>query len=164
LLNRQDWKLFVHALFPCTMPATKFWPSLSVNSKKKIVICTLLSSWLPSWLWTLFFGWWILKLKIILSFLLHRTFTAGYLCTIALILFIHVGFLGYLSFKRASNSLNWLSNWQESKVGLRSLKVYLHFTWMSRKWRPKFFGRHSTNLYYKNTRRSSTIKCIILMN
>jgi hypothetical protein len=43
----------------------------------------------------------------------------------------------------ASNSLNWLSKWQESKVGLRFLKVYLHFTWMSRKWRPKFFGRHS---------------------
>jgi hypothetical protein len=35
----------------------------------------------------------------ILSFLLHRTFTSGYLCTIALILFIHVGFLEYLSFK-----------------------------------------------------------------
>jgi hypothetical protein len=27
-----------------TMPAKKFWPSLSVNSKKKIVIRTLLSS------------------------------------------------------------------------------------------------------------------------
>jgi hypothetical protein len=38
--------------------------------------------------------------KIILSFLLHRTFTSGYLCTIALILFIQVGFLGYLSFKQ----------------------------------------------------------------
>jgi hypothetical protein len=35
-----------------------------------------------------------------LSFLLHRTFTSGYLCTIALILFIHVGFLEYLSFKQ----------------------------------------------------------------
>jgi hypothetical protein len=35
-----------------------------------------------------------------LPFLLHRTFTSGYLCTIALILFIHVGFLEYLSFKR----------------------------------------------------------------
>jgi hypothetical protein len=42
--------------------------------------------------------------------------------------------------------LNWLSKWQESKVGLRFLKVYLHFTWMSRKWRPKFFGRHSMTL------------------
>jgi hypothetical protein len=42
----------------------------------------------------------ISKLKIILSFLLHRTFTSGYLCTIALILFIHVGFLEYLSFKQ----------------------------------------------------------------
>jgi hypothetical protein len=31
---------------------------------------------------------------------LHRTFTLGYLCTIALILFIHVGFLEYLSFKQ----------------------------------------------------------------
>jgi hypothetical protein len=28
----------------CTMPAKKFWPSLSVNSKKRIVIRTLLSS------------------------------------------------------------------------------------------------------------------------
>jgi hypothetical protein len=28
----------------CIMPAKKFWPSLSVNSKKKIVIRTLLSS------------------------------------------------------------------------------------------------------------------------
>jgi hypothetical protein len=38
----------------------------------------------------------------ILSFLLHRTFTSGYLrvCTIALILFIHVGFLEYLCCKR----------------------------------------------------------------
>jgi hypothetical protein len=35
-----------------------------------------------------------------LSFLLHRTFTSGYLCTIALILFIHVGFWEYLSFKQ----------------------------------------------------------------
>jgi hypothetical protein len=35
-----------------------------------------------------------------LSFLLHRTFTSGYLCTIALILFIHVEFLEYLSFKQ----------------------------------------------------------------
>jgi hypothetical protein len=34
------------------------------------------------------------------SFLLHRTFTSGYLCTIALILFIHVRFLEYLSFKQ----------------------------------------------------------------
>jgi hypothetical protein len=41
----------------------------------------------------------------------------------------------------ASNSLNWLSNWQ---VGLRFLKVYLHFTWMSRKWRG-IAGR--TNVY-----------------
>jgi preprotein translocase subunit SecE len=40
------------------------------------------------------------KTQIILSFLLHRTFTSGYLCTIALILFIHVGFLEYLSFKQ----------------------------------------------------------------
>jgi preprotein translocase subunit SecE len=40
------------------------------------------------------------KLKIILPFLLHRTFTSGYLCTIALILFIHVGFFEYLSFKQ----------------------------------------------------------------
>jgi preprotein translocase subunit SecE len=40
------------------------------------------------------------KIKIILSFLLHRMFTSGYLCTIALILFIHVGFLEYLSFKQ----------------------------------------------------------------
>jgi hypothetical protein len=47
----------------------------------------------------------------------------------------------------ASNSLNWLSKWQESKVALRFLKVYLHFTWMSRKWRPKFFGRHSITIY-----------------
>jgi hypothetical protein len=31
---------------------------------------------------------------------IHRTFTSGYLCTIALILFIHVGFLKYLSFKQ----------------------------------------------------------------
>jgi hypothetical protein len=31
---------------------------------------------------------------------LHRTFTSGYLCTIALILFIHVVFLEYLSFKQ----------------------------------------------------------------
>jgi hypothetical protein len=36
----------------------------------------------------------------ILSFLLHRTFTSGYLCTIALILFIHVEFLEYVSFKQ----------------------------------------------------------------
>jgi hypothetical protein len=35
-----------------------------------------------------------------LSFLLHRTFTSGYLCTIALISFIHVEFLEYLSFKQ----------------------------------------------------------------
>jgi hypothetical protein len=48
----------------------------------------------------LFFGWSISKLKINLSFLLHKTFTSGYLCTIALILFIHVGFLEYLSFKQ----------------------------------------------------------------
>jgi hypothetical protein len=34
------------------------------------------------------------------SFLLHRTFTLGYLCTIALISFIHVEFLEYLSFKQ----------------------------------------------------------------
>jgi hypothetical protein len=34
------------------------------------------------------------------AFLLHRTFTSGYLCTIVLILFIHVGFLEYLSFKQ----------------------------------------------------------------
>jgi hypothetical protein len=40
------------------------------------------------------------KLKMILSFLLHRTFTSRYLCTIALILFIHVGFLEYLSCKQ----------------------------------------------------------------
>jgi hypothetical protein len=31
---------------------------------------------------------------------IHRTFTSGYLCTIALILFIHVGFFEYLSFKQ----------------------------------------------------------------
>jgi hypothetical protein len=31
---------------------------------------------------------------------IHRTFTSGYLCTIALILFIHVGFLKYLSLKQ----------------------------------------------------------------
>jgi hypothetical protein len=32
--------------------------------------------------------------------ILHRKFTSGYLCTIALILFIHIGFLEYLSFKQ----------------------------------------------------------------
>jgi hypothetical protein len=40
------------------------------------------------------------KLNITLSFILHRTFTSGYLCTIVLILFIHVGFVEYLSFKQ----------------------------------------------------------------
>jgi hypothetical protein len=35
-----------------------------------------------------------------LESILYRTFTSGYLCTIALILFIHVGFLEYLSFKQ----------------------------------------------------------------
>jgi hypothetical protein len=48
----------------------------------------------------LFFGWQISKLQIILPFQLHRTFTFGYLCTTALILFIHVGFLEYLCFKK----------------------------------------------------------------
>jgi hypothetical protein len=46
---------------------------------------------------------WVVNFKtqnIILSFLLHRTFTSGYQCTIALILFIHVGFLEYLGFKQ----------------------------------------------------------------
>jgi hypothetical protein len=43
---------------------------------------------------------WVVNFKIILSFLLHRTFTSAYLCMIALILFIHVGFLEYLSFKQ----------------------------------------------------------------
>jgi hypothetical protein len=38
--------------------------------------------------------------KLFCHFLLHRTFTSGYLCTTALILFIHVEFLEYLSFKQ----------------------------------------------------------------
>jgi hypothetical protein len=33
-------------------------------------------------------------------FWVYLRFTSGYLCTIALILFIHVGFLEYLSFKQ----------------------------------------------------------------
>jgi hypothetical protein len=33
--------------------------------------------------------------KLFCNFLLHKTFTSGYLCTTALILFIHVGFLEY---------------------------------------------------------------------
>jgi preprotein translocase subunit SecE len=80
-----------------TMPAKKFWPSLSVKSKKKcnpyfivVMITVLITNVI----------FWVVKLKIILSFLLHRTFTSGYLCTIALILFIHFGFLEYLSFKQ----------------------------------------------------------------
>jgi hypothetical protein len=36
------------------------------------------------------------NLKLYCHFLLHSTFTSGYLCTIALILFIHVGFLEYI--------------------------------------------------------------------
>jgi hypothetical protein len=84
------------------MPAKKFWPSLSVNSKKKncnpyfIVIMIRYRLDYERY----FLGAKISKLKIILSFLLHRTFTSGYLCTIVLILFIHAGFLEYLSFKQ----------------------------------------------------------------
>jgi hypothetical protein len=40
------------------------------------------------------------KLEIILSFSTTQAFTSGYLSTTALILFIHVGFLEYLSFKQ----------------------------------------------------------------
>jgi preprotein translocase subunit SecE len=85
------------------MPAKKFWPSLSVNSKKKncnpyfivIMITVLIMNVI----------FWVVKFKtqnyfVISRFLLHRTFTSGYLCTIALILFILVGFLEYLSFKQ----------------------------------------------------------------
>jgi hypothetical protein len=43
---------------------------------------------------------WVVNFKTIIHFLLHRTFTSGYLCTTALMLFIHVGFLEYLSFKQ----------------------------------------------------------------
>jgi hypothetical protein len=42
---------------------------------------------------------WVVKLEIILSFSTTQTFTSGYLCTTALILFIRVGFLEYQSFK-----------------------------------------------------------------
>jgi preprotein translocase subunit SecE len=95
-------KLSVHvSLQGSTMPAKKFWPSLSVNSKKKkncnpyfiVIMITVLIMKVIFWVVNF-------KIKIILSFLLHRMFTSGYLCTIALILFIHVGFLEYLSFKQ----------------------------------------------------------------
>jgi hypothetical protein len=81
------------------MADKKFWPSLSVNSKKNcnpyfiVIMITVLIMNVIFWVVNF-------KLKIILSFLLHRTFTSGYLCTIALILFIHIGFLEYLSFKQ----------------------------------------------------------------
>jgi hypothetical protein len=44
---------------------------------------------------------WVVNFKTQNYFVIcHRTFTSGYLCTIALILFIHVGFFKYLSFKQ----------------------------------------------------------------
>jgi hypothetical protein len=70
-----------------------------------------------------FFGWEISKLEIILSFF---TTHIVYLCSTALILFIHVGFLEYLSFKHFKLiDKICISKGQELKVGLRFLKIYL---------------------------------------
>jgi preprotein translocase subunit SecE len=86
--------------FFSTMPAKKFWPSLSVNSKKKcnpyfivIMITVLIMNVI----------FWVVNFKTQNYFVISTTqnvYTSGYLCTIALILFIHVGFLEYLSFKQ----------------------------------------------------------------
>jgi hypothetical protein len=79
------------------MPATKFWPSLSVNSKKKdcnpyfivIMITVLIMNVI----------FWVVNFKTQNYFVISTTQKVylRFLCTIALILFIHVGFLEYLS-------------------------------------------------------------------
>jgi hypothetical protein len=83
-----------------TMPAKKFWPSLSVNSKIKDCNPYFIVIMITFLIMNVIF--WVVNFKTQNYFviLLDRTFTSGYLGTIALILFIHVGFLEYLSFKQ----------------------------------------------------------------
>jgi hypothetical protein len=83
------------------MADKKFWPSLSVNSKKKKKNCNPYFIVIMITVLIMNVIFWVVNFKTQnLSFLLHRKFTSGYLCTIALILFIHIGFLKYLSFKQ----------------------------------------------------------------
>jgi hypothetical protein len=73
-----------------------------LSIQKKIVIRALLSSLYRLDYERYFLGGKFLNSKLFCYFYykLQGTFTSGYLCTIALILFIHVGFLEYLSFKQ----------------------------------------------------------------
>jgi preprotein translocase subunit SecE len=83
---------------PCTMADKKFWPSLSVNSKKNcnpyfivIMITVLIMNVI----------FWVVNFKTQNYFVISTAQNVYLrLCTIALILFIHVGFLEYLSFKQ----------------------------------------------------------------
>jgi preprotein translocase subunit SecE len=82
------------------MADKKFWPSLSVNSKKNncnpyfivIMITVLIMNVI----------FWVINFKTQNYFVISTTQKVylSYLCTIALILFIHIGFLEYLSFKQ----------------------------------------------------------------
>jgi hypothetical protein len=84
----------------CTMPAKKFWPSLCQFKKKKKSVLYCHHDYRLHYE-RYFLGGKFQNSKLFCHFYyIHRTFTSGYLCTIALTLFIHVEFLEYLSFKQ----------------------------------------------------------------
>jgi hypothetical protein len=88
---------------------------------------------------------WVVNFKtqnyfVIYSFLLHRTFTSGYLCTIALILFIHVGFLEYLSFKQFKLIVKMTRIESGVTIPKGLFTLYLNV----KKEGTKYFGRHSS--------------------
>jgi hypothetical protein len=81
-----------------------------------------------------------------LSFLLHRKFTSGYLCTIALILFIHIGFLKYLSFKQFKLivKMTTIESGVTIPKGLFTLYLNVKYLSITRRFRRKKITRGST--------------------
>jgi Na+/melibiose symporter-like transporter len=86
------------------MPVKKFWPSLSVNSKKKKCNPYFIVIMIPTVL-IMNVIFWVVNFKTQNYFVISKYYTERlpqviYVPTSALILFIHVGLLEYLSFKQ----------------------------------------------------------------
>jgi hypothetical protein len=124
-----------------TMPAKKILAVIVCQFKKKncnpyfIVIMITVLIIINIIFWVVNF-----KTQNYFSFLLHRTFTSGYLCTIALILFIHVRFLEYLSFKQFKLIVKMTRIESGVTIPKDLFTLYLNV----KKVTAKIFGRHNT--------------------
>jgi hypothetical protein len=92
-----DIPVLTTSLIIRTMPAKKFWPSLSGNSKKNSCNPYFIVIMITVLIMNVIF--WVVNFKTQNYFVISTAQNVYLrLCTIALILFIHVGFLEYLSF------------------------------------------------------------------